>query len=68
MLGGLHWPYDTPFAELMNYWPTSVGALRTCKSGVLVGTATERSDDAAAKHPNKWLTGGLYGVVQYRGA
>mmetsp|Transcript_2757 Transcript_2757/g.6935 ORF Transcript_2757/g.6935 Transcript_2757/m.6935 type:complete len:177 (+) Transcript_2757:982-1512(+) len=68
MLGDLHWPHDTPFAELMEYWPTAVAALRTCKSGVLVGTAPERSAAAAEAHPDKWLTGGLYGVVQYRKA
>ena len=38
LLDDRHWPHDTDFAELMSYWPTSVAALRTCKSGVLVGT------------------------------
>ncbi|EOD10101.1 hypothetical protein EMIHUDRAFT_459877 [Emiliania huxleyi CCMP1516] len=36
LLGDLHWPHDTDFADLMReYWPTSLAALRTCKSGVL---------------------------------
>jgi uncharacterized protein with ATP-grasp and redox domains len=66
MLGDLHWPHDTNFAELMSYWPTSVAALRTCKSGVLVGTDPKVEAAAAAAHPDKWLTGGIYGVVQLR--
>jgi hypothetical protein len=51
-------------SELMSYWPTTIAALRTCKSGVLVGTAPDVEAAAAAAHPGKWLTGGLYGVVQ----
>ena len=50
----------------MSYWPTSIAALRTCKSGVLVGTRPEVEAAAAAKHPDKWLVGGLYGVIQCR--
>ena len=64
MLGDLHWAHDTPFTELMDYWPTSVAALRTCKSGVLVGVPPEVEAAAAAAHPDKWLVAGLYGVVQ----
>ena len=65
LLGDLHWPHDTSFAELMGeYWPTSVAALRTCKSGVLIGTEPSVEAAAAAAHPEKWLVGGLYGVVQ----
>lgn len=68
LLGDLHWPHDTDFAQLMEYWPTSVAALRTCKSGVLVGTDPAVEAAAAAAHPGTWLTGGLYGVVQLREA
>jgi len=66
LLGDLHWQHDANFAELMEYWPTSIAALRTCKSGVLVGVAPEVEAAAAAAHPDKWLVGGLYGVVQAR--
>jgi uncharacterized protein with ATP-grasp and redox domains len=66
LLGDLHWPHDTSFAELLDYWPGSVAALRTCKSGVLVGTPPEVEAAAAAEHPDKWLVGGLYGCVQAR--
>ena len=66
LLGDLHWPHDTGFAGLMDYWPTSIAALRTCKSGVLVGVEPEVEAAAAAAHPDKWLVAGLYGVVQAR--
>ena len=66
LLGDLHWPHDTNFAELMDYWPTSIAALRTCKSGVLVGVEPEVEAAAAAAHPDKWLVAGLYGCVQAR--
>jgi len=68
LLDDRHWAHDTNFAELMSYWPTSVAALRTCKSGVLVGTAPQVEAAAMAAHPDKWLTGGLYGMVQFRTA
>lgn len=66
LLGDLHWLHHTPFAPLMRrYWPpgTAVAALRTCKSGVLVGVAPEVEAVAAAAAPDRWLTGGLFGLV-----
>ena len=68
LLGDLHWAHDASFQDLMSYWPTSLAALRTCKSGVLVGTVRDVEAAAAAAHPGNWLTGGLYGVVQFRAA
>mmetsp|Transcript_9809 Transcript_9809/g.31053 ORF Transcript_9809/g.31053 Transcript_9809/m.31053 type:complete len:142 (+) Transcript_9809:1020-1445(+) len=66
LLGDLHWPHDTEFADLMReYWPTSLAALRTCKSGVLVGVAPAVEAAAAAAEPEKWLTGGVYGMVSF---
>ena len=66
LLGDLHWPHDTDFADLMReYWPTSLAALRTCKSGVLVGVVPAVEAAAAAAEPEKWLTGGVYGMVSF---
>ena len=48
LLGDLHWAHDTSFAQLLDYMPTSVAALRTCKSGVLVGCARETEAAAPA--------------------
>jgi len=66
LLDDRHWAHDASFEALMSYWPTSLAALRTCKSGVLVGTEPKVEAAAAMAHPDKWLTGGLYGVVQLK--
>ena len=66
LLGDLHWPHDVSFQRLMGeYWPTSVAALRTCKSGVLIGVDPAVEAAAKAAEPEKWLTGGVYGMVSY---
>ena len=69
LLGDLHWAHDFSFSELTGaYWPegTALAALRTCKSGVLVGVDPECEAAASADHPEKWLVAGLYGCVQYK--
>jgi len=66
LLGDLHWAHDTPFGAVCDYFPTSLGSLRTCKSGVCVGVEREVEASAAAAHPEKWLVGGIYGMVQLR--
>lgn len=66
LLGDLHWPHDMPFANLLEqYWPdsTPVAALRTCKSGVLVGVKPAIEDAAKTAEPNRWLTGGVFGLI-----
>ena len=67
LIGDRHWAHTTPFPDLMrSYWPTSVCALRTCKSGVLVGVdaAVEAAASASATDVmSKWLTSGKHGVV-----
>ena len=68
LLDDRHWAHDTEFSQLMSYWPTSIAALRTCKSGVLVGTKPSVEAAARAAHPDTWLTGGLYGMIQLRSA
>ena len=71
LLGDLHWQHDYSFSELTGaYWPKSTGlaALRTCKSGVLVGVEPSVEAAAAAAHPDKWLVAGLYGCVQLKPA
>ncbi len=68
LLGDRHWPHDTPFDQLMQlYWPqgVDVAALRTCKSGVLVGVDPTVEAAAAAAEPERWLTAGLYGLVSF---
>ena len=66
LLGDRHWAHATPFASVCDYFPCTLGSLRTCKSGVCVGVEPEVEAAAAAAHPEKWLVGGIYGMVQLR--
>ena len=66
LLGDLHWAHDTPFNQVCDYFPTTLASLRTCKSGVCVGVDPEVEAAAAAAHPDKWLVGGIYGMVQLK--
>jgi len=71
LVGDLHWAHDFGFADLTGaYWPkgTGLAALRTCKSGVLVGVDPEVEAAAVDAHPDTWLTAGLYGCVQLKTA
>ena len=64
LLGDRHWPHQLKFEALVKYFPTQLAALRTCKSGVLVGVSKEREAAAVRALPESWLTGGKYGLVQ----
>ena len=71
LLGDRHWPHDTPFESLMRlYWPpgVDVAALRTCKSGVLIGVNPEVEAAAASSEPDRWLTAGIYGMISFAGS
>merc|ERR1712232_453904 len=65
LLGDLHWPYETPFADYVrSFWPSrGLVSLRTMKSGVALGIPTEKQAEAKAARPNDWLTCGVYGQV-----
>lgn len=70
LLGDRHWPFDTPFGAVASYFPvrTTVAALRTLKSEVLVGVAAEVQAAAEEALPKAWLTSGRFGVIQVAGA
>jgi hypothetical protein len=60
----LAWPATTPFAEAVAYFPGPVAALRTLKSDVAVGIATDtlaRLDERPG-----WRVDGDHGLVQVR--
>jgi hypothetical protein len=63
LLGDRHWPYDTPFAAIVSYFPAPLLALRTLKSEVAAGIAPERLATLAATEPD-WTHSGDYGVIQ----
>jgi uncharacterized protein with ATP-grasp and redox domains len=64
MIGDALWPADTPFADVVGYFPAPLLALRTLKSDPLVGlqvglAATLDGVDA------KWRVNGKRGVMQF---
>lgn len=63
LLGDRHWAFDTPFADIVAYFPSPVVALRTLKSEVASGLASDRlaSLDREDRH---WLTNGNWGIIQ----
>lgn len=64
LLGDRHWPPTTPFETVVDYFPTSLLALRTCKAEVIAGLAEEQVEALNAQDPD-WLVSGEWGVMQY---
>ncbi|WP_035849331.1 damage-control phosphatase ARMT1 family protein [Kitasatospora azatica] len=63
VVGDRLWPPTTPFAEVVDHFPSPVAALRTLKSDVIVGlTPAEVAELDATGEP--WRTSGRYAVVQ----
>ncbi|MFF1777644.1 damage-control phosphatase ARMT1 family protein [Streptomyces virginiae] len=63
LVGDQHWPATTPFTEATSYFPGTVTALRTLKSDVVTGLASETllALEAAG---GAWRTGGTHAVIQ----
>lgn len=65
LLGDAHWPYTTPFAEVVRYFPAPVAALRTLKGELIVGLKPGDAERLAAEDP-AWLINGRRGVIQFQ--
>lgn len=63
-LGDAHWPYTTPFNEVVRYMPAPFLALRTCKSNVIVGIKAGEEEKLNDRDPD-WIINGKWGLVQY---
>lgn len=65
LVGDQLWPPTTPFGEVVDHFPSSVAALRTLKSDVVVGVdaATVARLDGTG---TSWRTNGRHAVVQVR--
>jgi uncharacterized protein with ATP-grasp and redox domains len=63
LIGDAHWPYTTPFSDIMTYFPAPAVALRTLKSEVAVGLAAGQAERLAEEDPN-WRVNGRRGVIQ----
>lgn len=66
LVGDRHWAFETPFAQVVSYFPAPLLALRVCKSEVMVGLAAGQVARVAAQDA-RWLTDGKWGAIQFRG-
>jgi uncharacterized protein with ATP-grasp and redox domains len=64
LLGDRHWPFTTPFDDILTYLPSPTVALRTLKSEVASGLSQGQPELTARKDP-RWLTNGKWGVIQF---
>jgi len=64
LLGDRHWPFTTPFDDIVSYFPAPLLALRTLKSELACGLNQNLVEIVSAKDP-KWLIDGRWGVVQF---
>ncbi|MCB8984033.1 MAG: protein-glutamate O-methyltransferase family protein [Ardenticatenaceae bacterium] len=64
LLGDRHWAFDTPFADVVAYFPASLLALRTLKSEVVVGLAPDLIAAMPQRDPD-WLINGRWGLIQF---
>lgn len=64
LLGDRHWPFTTPFAEIVAYLPAPLSALRTLKSEIVCGLSPGQPESTAAQDP-AWMTGGRWGLIQF---
>jgi len=63
-LGDRHWPFTTPFGDVVAYTPAPLAALRTLKAEVMVGLTEETLRQVSQADPD-WLANGSWGVIQY---
>lgn len=64
LLGDRDWPFDTPFNQILCYFPAPVCALRSLKAELGCGMPKSVTD-IAAKEDERWLVAGKYGVIQF---
>jgi uncharacterized protein with ATP-grasp and redox domains len=64
LLGDLDWPYVTPFADTLSYFPAPILALRTVKAEIACGLQPKQAEQVAAQDPD-WMVNGRWGMVQF---
>mgnify|MGYP001030630119 FL=1 len=64
LVGDRHWAFDTPFAQIVGYFPAPLLALRVSKSEVMAGLAPGQAEAVSRKDP-AWLTNGKWGLIQF---
>jgi uncharacterized protein with ATP-grasp and redox domains len=64
LLGDRHWPFTTPFADIVCYLPAPLAALRTLKAEVACGLSLNQVEEITRRDP-EWLVNGQWGVIQF---
>ncbi|MBD2185653.1 damage-control phosphatase ARMT1 family protein [Aerosakkonema funiforme] len=63
-MGDRHWPFTTPYGDIVSYFPAPLVALRTLKSELAAGLQTAQIEMLNHQDPD-WLTNGQWGVIQF---
>ena len=63
MVDDIIWPADTPMAEMVDYFPCPLLALRTLKSDPVIGLPGGMAEDLD-KIDNQWRVNGRRGILQ----
>jgi hypothetical protein len=63
LLGDRHWPFTTPFADVVRYFPAPLACLRVAKSEVAVGLEPGQPEQLAQIDP-EWVYDGKWGMIQ----
>ncbi len=58
------WPYETPLAQIISYFPAPLLLLRTFKGELAAGLPAGAAQSLATLDPN-WLISGRFGVAQF---
>ena len=66
LVGDAVWPTDTPFGQVVGYFPAPLLALRTLKSDAVVGLPAGMAARLEADDP-QWRVNGRRGVAQFAG-
>ncbi|GAB5372761.1 hypothetical protein AAMO2058_001692400, partial [Amorphochlora amoebiformis] len=64
MLGDRMHPPQTPFKDIVSYFPCPIVSLRTCKSPVIVGMTKKVFDELSAEKKD-WTCLGLHGTIHF---
>ena len=64
LLGDRHWPFTTPFEDIVSYFPAPMVALRTLKAELASGLQSKQIETLNSEDSH-WLTNGRWGVIQF---
>jgi uncharacterized protein with ATP-grasp and redox domains len=65
LLGDRHWPFTTPYGDILAYFPAPLVALRALKAELACGLEPNQAEEVASQDP-QWLVNGRWGVIQFK--